>query len=121
QVRAVLGVQDRTLFESAKQSRRTETADEQRPEAVTLDVEGTPLSVLPMKLNLGTRSGLVVLRHGEITPTALLAVPLSTFTVSKFNDTADGTCNADCSLREAVIASNATAGPNQINLSTGTY
>ena len=28
------------------------------------------------------------------------------FVVSKIADTADGTCNSDCSLREAIIAAN---------------
>jgi CSLREA domain-containing protein len=121
QVRAVLGVQARTLLDSAKNSVRTETADDLRPDAVTLDVEGSPLAVLPMKLNLGTRDGLVVLQQGRLNPTTLLAVPLSTFTVSKTTDTADGTCNADCSLREAIIASNNTAGPNAITLPANTY
>ncbi len=43
-------------------------------------------------------------------------------TVNKFNDTADGTCDsADCSLREAVIAANATRSPVIIILPPGTY
>lgn len=32
----------------------------------------------------------------------------ATFTVTKIADTADGVCDADCSLREAVVAANAT-------------
>jgi CSLREA domain-containing protein len=34
----------------------------------------------------------------------------ATFTVSKIADTNDGTCNADCSLREAINAANSAAG-----------
>ena len=34
----------------------------------------------------------------------------ATFVVTKTADTADGTCDADCSLREAIIAANAAAG-----------
>jgi CSLREA domain-containing protein len=41
--------------------------------------------------------------------------------VTKFNDTRDGSCNADCSLREAVIAANAAPGANTIILAAGTY
>lgn len=56
---------------------------------------------------------------------ALLALSGSaqaaTFTVSKTADTADGTCDADCSLREAVIASNQTAGTDTINLPARHY
>lgn len=45
----------------------------------------------------------------------------ATFTVTKTADTADGTCDADCSLREAVIAANANAGADDITLPAGTY
>jgi len=44
-----------------------------------------------------------------------------TFTVTKTADTADGACDADCSLREAVIAANALAGDDDIILPAGTY
>lgn len=43
------------------------------------------------------------------------------FKVTKTTDTADGTCDADCSLREAVIASNETAGTDTITLPGGHY
>jgi CSLREA domain-containing protein len=45
----------------------------------------------------------------------------ATFTVTKTTDSADGACNTDCSLREAVIAANAAAGPDQIVLPPGRY
>ncbi len=48
-------------------------------------------------------------------------VHAATFLVTKTADTADGTCDADCSLREAVIAANATGGVNDITLPAGTY
>jgi CSLREA domain-containing protein len=41
--------------------------------------------------------------------------------VTKTADTNDGVCDADCSLREAVIAANATPGPAVINLPAGVY
>ncbi len=46
----------------------------------------------------------------------MLAYPhsLATFTVTKTADTADGTCDTDCSLREAVVAANAAAGIDTI-------
>ena len=34
----------------------------------------------------------------------------ATFSVTKNADTNDGTCDADCSLREAIVAANANAG-----------
>jgi CSLREA domain-containing protein len=45
----------------------------------------------------------------------------TTFPVTKTADTADGACDADCSLREAIIAANANAGPDVITLPAGTY
>jgi CSLREA domain-containing protein len=45
----------------------------------------------------------------------------ATFVVTKTADTNDGTCDADCSLREAVIAANANPGADDITLPAGTY
>jgi len=44
-----------------------------------------------------------------------------TFPVTKTADTADGVCDADCSLREAIIAANAAGGPDTITVPAGTY
>jgi CSLREA domain-containing protein len=47
---------------------------------------------------------------------------LSTFTVTKLTDTADGACDTDCSLREAVIAANANPGADTIDFAlNGTF
>jgi len=45
----------------------------------------------------------------------------STFVVTKFNDTNDGVCDGDCSLREAVIGSNVCSGTQTIQLPAGSY
>jgi len=44
-----------------------------------------------------------------------------TFNVTKTNDSADGSCDADCSLREAVIAANAAGGADTVLLPAGAY
>jgi CSLREA domain-containing protein len=54
----------------------------------------------------------------------LLALPgtrafATDFVVSKTADTADGVCNADCSLREAIVAANASPGADRIILGSG--
>ena len=49
------------------------------------------------------------------------ALHAATFTVTKATDTSDGACNADCSLREAIIASNAQSGADTIVVPAGTY
>jgi CSLREA domain-containing protein len=43
------------------------------------------------------------------------------YVVSKTADTADGDCGVDCSLREAIIESNAVGGTDVITLPEGTY
>jgi CSLREA domain-containing protein len=45
----------------------------------------------------------------------------ATFDVTKAADGADGACDADCSLREAVKAANDAAGPDTITLHAETY
>jgi fibronectin-binding autotransporter adhesin len=50
-----------------------------------------------------------------------LIVQADTFTVTIFSDTNDGNCDADCSLREAVMAANNNPGPDTITLAAGTY
>ncbi|MBZ0252664.1 MAG: CSLREA domain-containing protein [Candidatus Methylomirabilis sp.] len=45
----------------------------------------------------------------------------ATFVVSKTADTLDGACDADCSLREAVVAANAAPGADVIEIPAGVY
>ena len=45
----------------------------------------------------------------------------ATFTVTKTADTNDSVCDADCSLREAVIAANTTSDTDTIAVPAGTY
>ena len=45
----------------------------------------------------------------------------ATFRVTVATDSADGACDAHCSLREAISAANAAAGPDLVLLPAGTY
>ena len=47
--------------------------------------------------------------------------PRPDIVVTKSADTNDGRCDADCSLREAVLAANAASGPDVIRVPTGLY
>jgi CSLREA domain-containing protein len=59
---------------------------------------------------------------GILLYTAAGLTSAATFVVTTTADTNDGACTVVlCSLRDAVIASNATAGPNIITLPAGTY
>lgn len=52
---------------------------------------------------------------------AVLPAHAGVFIPTKLADSADGACDSDCSLREAVIAANAADGPDFIVLGPGTY
>ena len=46
----------------------------------------------------------------------------ATFTVTKTTDTADGSCSiVDCSLREAILAANASPSPDTVVIPAGVY
>ncbi len=62
-----------------------------------------------------------VLRYLLLVGLAATSASAATFAVTKTADTADGTCDADCSLREAVLAANVLAGPDEVILPAGTY
>jgi CSLREA domain-containing protein len=45
----------------------------------------------------------------------------ATFPVTKTADTHDGTCDPDCSLREAIGAANTNPGADDVPVPAGTY
>lgn len=54
--------------------------------------------------------------------TFAVAAPEADFTVTKLTDSADGACDSDCSLREAIIAANDSPGADVVHLAVaGTY
>ena len=64
-----------------------------------------------------------VLRSVVLAAAVCVAAPsfAATFTVTRFDDANDGTCDSDCSLREAVIAANAAGGADTVILPAGSY
>src|SRR5436309_761481 len=63
----------------------------------------------------------MILAAALLAPAATVHAAGTAFVVSKTADTADGVCDSDCSLREAIIAANANPGADTINLPPGTY
>ncbi len=64
---------------------------------------------------------LVLIFSLVLTSGSLISAHAGTYSVTKTADTADGICNADCSLREAVIAANNQPGADHIFLPAGVY
>ncbi|HEX8264109.1 MAG TPA: CSLREA domain-containing protein [Pyrinomonadaceae bacterium] len=89
--------------------------------AIELDSSATPMAVLPMRLGVMTRPGLVMVDEetGEVSYS--LAAPVATFTVNTTTDTNDGVCDATCSLRDAIRSANSAAGPDIVSVPAGTY
>jgi mucin-19 len=94
---------------------------------------GTPIAGLPVRINIDGRPGIMSIHQGEAAPSMLMPLPDPTFFPNRFDDPVPGAvaniCNnvsnadvsSSCSLREAVIKANATAGTDTIQLITGTY
>jgi CSLREA domain-containing protein len=75
--------------------------------SVALAPPDDALAVLPMRLNRDAVSDLVVIRPGAPAPEALISRAAATFVVTTTKDE-NGACDASCSLREAIVAANAT-------------
>src|SRR5207244_3239600 len=77
----------------------------------SLDVEGKPVALLPMRLNTDATSDLVLLIAGQSVPTVALTGVGMTFTVTNTNDSDGG------SLRQAIIDANSNPGADAIAFS----
>lgn len=88
----------------------------------TLDMSGTPVDILPLRLNADALDDLVVLQANQSSPVVLLTKPEATFVVTSAGDAgdsnlADGVCNdgtGRCTLRAAIEQANASAGADSI-------
>gem|GEM_PF-740140 len=90
---------------------------------------GTPVTALPMRTNIDGRPGVVALHAGQLAPAVMMPLPDPTFTVNRTDDPVPASpitnaCNGvanDCSLREAILRANATAGTDTVSVPAGTY
>lgn len=87
----------------------------------TVTTDANPVALLVRQTSAFVLPSLIVLSENASAPVVLPSQAKATFTVSKTTDTADGTCNADCSLREAITAANGSAGADSIVVPAGTY
>ncbi|HMT08267.1 MAG TPA: carboxypeptidase regulatory-like domain-containing protein, partial [Pyrinomonadaceae bacterium] len=89
----------------------------------TLSPAGETIAIKPMRLSVMGVPGMVVLQRGKIEPTIIMVAPQASYAVDRSDDTAAATaCTGaanDCSLRGAVIASNALAGADIITFNAG--
>jgi CSLREA domain-containing protein len=90
-----------------------------RVQALAVPTPPDAVAVLPMRLNADAVPDLVVLRAGRNAPEILLSVPVQTFVVTSTADNS-GACDAQCTLREAIVAANATADADAITFAIPT-
>src|SRR5262249_35247514 len=96
---------------------------------MSLDPANPVIAALPLRVNIDGRPGLVVLKENQSAPEIMMPLPDPTFTVNRTDDPTPpaaiaNACNGaanDCSLREAILRANATAGTDTIMVPTGTY
>lgn len=93
----------------------------QQRKSYTLSTEVSSAAALVRQTSAFSLPSLILLSDSSSPPTIVPSVAKATFSVSKIADTNDGTCNADCSLREAISAANGAAGADNIILPAGTY
>jgi PKD repeat protein len=85
-------------------------------EPATLEVEGEPVAVLAMRLNMDGLSDLVMLRSGKTGPSVTFTKPLATITVCNTGDCGSVGCG---SLRAAILQANQSPGADTIAFSGG--
>src|SRR5512143_2212057 len=81
------------------------------------------MKAVPTLVHSLTRPVILIALLLSLLGSAVFVTPAraATFTVTKTADTNDGVCDADCSLREAISAANASPGADTISLPAGTY
>ena len=75
----------------------------------SIDLEGEPVALLPMRLNEDALSDLVILKAGRAAPVSLQITAAMTFVVLNTNDSGAG------SLRQAILDANSNPGTDTIN------
>ena len=100
-----------------------------RAQISTRPYSGSVAAALTLRVNVDGRPGVVALNNGEADPSVMMPLPDPTFTVNRTDDPTPhnpitGACNGvanDCSLREAILRSNANAGTDTVMVPAGTF
>src|SRR5438270_13710292 len=85
-----------------------------------------PVTALSARVNIDGRPGVILLHDSHVAPFVMMPLPDPTFTVNTTADTvtangcAPGNPNT-CSLREAILEANASAGAHTILVRAGPY
>jgi len=112
---------DLIVVDSLTQTLKLLTVEGAQRKSYSVSASSSPMAALAIPTSSFVLPSLIVLGEGAAAPSVLPSVPKAIFAVNKISDTNDGLCNADCSLREAIVAANAAAGADIINIPAGTY
>ncbi len=112
---------DLIVVDSIGQTLTVLTVEGLQRKGYSVSASGAPVAALSMPTSSFVLPSLIVLSAGSAAPSVLPSVPLAVFNVTKTTDTNDGFCIADCSLREAISAANASPGADTIVVPSGTY
>ena len=113
---------DLIVVDSLNQTLNLLTVEDSQRKSYSVSAASAPIVAMAIPTSNFVLPSLIVLGEGAGGPSVLPSVPKATFAVTKIADTNDGTCSVmDCSLREAIVASNAAAGADSITLPAGTY
>jgi uncharacterized repeat protein (TIGR01451 family) len=84
-------------------------------QGATLDVEGAPRGLMPMRLNPDSLSDLVVITDAISTPVIAVTTNAATFSVTTTEDNGDNASPTPGSLRKAILDANANPGADIID------
>jgi len=112
---------DLIVVDSLTQTLKLLTVEGAQRKSYSVSASSSPIAALAIPTSSFVLPSLIVLGDGAAAPSVLPSVPKAIFSVNKVADTNDGACNADCSLREAIVAANLAAGADSITVPAGTY